>query len=90
MASLSVSSSKPISWVSTGCRFGGGVFITDKSLAAISENCSVLGIGVAVSVSVSMLVFRVLSLSFTVTPNLCSSSMIKSPKSLNFTLSETS
>jgi hypothetical protein len=36
--------------------FGGGVLITDKSLAAINENCKVLGIGVAVKVKVSTLV----------------------------------
>ena len=66
--------------------FGGGVLITDKSRAAIKENCKVRGIGVAVRVKVSILFFKVLSLSFTETPNLCSSSMIKSPRSLNFTL----
>ena len=89
MASLNTSSSSPIICVSIGCLFGGGVFITDKSLAAINENCSVLGIGVAVRVSVSIFDFKVFSLSFTETPNLCSSSIIKSPKSLNLTLSDT-
>ena len=31
--------------------FGGAVLITDKSRAAINENCKVLGIGVAVKVN---------------------------------------
>ena len=66
-----------------GCLFGGGVFITDKSLAAIKLNCKVLGIGVAVNVKVSTFSFKVFSLSFTATPNFCSSSIIKSPKFLN-------
>ena len=49
------------------------------------ENWSVLGIGVAVivSVSTSARIFRIFS--FTATPNFCSSSMISSPRSLNFT-----
>jgi hypothetical protein len=52
-----------------GYRLGGGVVITDKSRAAISENCSVLGIGVAVKVNVSTFAAIVFSLSFTLTPN---------------------
>ena len=47
--------------VSMGYRFGGGVVITDKSRAAIKENCRVRGIGVAVSVSVSTFSEMVLS-----------------------------
>ena len=58
----------------------------DKSRAAINENCKVLGIGVAVKVKVSTFSLMVLSLSFTATPNFCSSSIIKRPKSLNFIL----
>jgi hypothetical protein len=54
--------------------------ITDKSRAAINENCNVLGIGVAVNVKVSTLAAMVLI--FTFTPNFCSSSTISNPKSL--------
>ena len=89
IASLKISSSNEIISVKTGWRFGGGVLIILKSLAPINENCSVLGIGVAVKVSVSTLTRIVLSLSFTETPNFCSSSIIINPKSLNFTLSAT-
>ena len=76
---------KPTTCVSMGCRLAGGVFMTDKSLAAIKENCMVLGMGVAVRVSVSTLTLRVLSLSLMLTPNFCSSSTTKSPKSLKWT-----
>ena len=62
----------------------------DKSLADIRENCSVLGIGVAVNVNVSTLDLIVFSLSFTLTPNFCSSSTISRPKSRNFTSLPTS
>ena len=66
-----------------GCLFGGAVFMTDKSLAAIKLNCNVLGIGVAVKVNVSTFSFSVFNLSLTATPNFCSSSIINNPKSLN-------
>ena len=56
------------------------------SRAPINENCSVRGMGVAVMVSVSTLVFILRSFSFVETPNFCSSSMISSPRSLNFTV----
>ena len=85
MASLMVCSEKDCTEVSTGNLLGGGVLIIDKSLAFIKLNCKVLGIGVAVRVNVSTLFFSVLSLSFTETPNFCSSSIISSPKSLNVT-----
>ena len=55
------------------------------SLAPMSENCSVLGMGVADRVSVSTLVFSWRSFSFVATPNFCSSSMISSPRSFHFT-----
>ncbi len=80
-----VSSLKRITFVSMGYLLGGGVVITDKSLAAINENCNVLGIGVAVKVSVSIFAAIVFSLSFTFTPNFCSSSTISKPKSRNLT-----
>ena len=71
--------------VSTDCLFGGGVFIIDRSLAPSNENCRVLGIGVALNVSVSIFSLISLILSFILTPNFCSSSMINKPKSLNNT-----
>src|SRR3970282_2431742 len=72
-------------FVSIGYLLGGGVVITDKSLAAINENCKVLGIGVAVKVNVSTLAAIVFNLSLTLTPNFCSSSTINNPKSLKTT-----
>ncbi len=71
--------------VTTGCLFGGGVDMMDKSLAPISEKCNVRGIGVAVSVSVSTLARICFSFSLVLTPNFCSSSIIIRPRSLNFT-----
>jgi hypothetical protein len=50
---------KPTTLVSMGYRLGGGVVITDKSLAAIKENCKVLE-SVAVKVKVSTLAAIVL------------------------------
>ena len=47
---------------------GGGVVMTDKSLAAIRENCNVLGMGVAVSVSESTVVRNCFNFSFAATP----------------------
>ena len=85
IASRIISSLKPTTLVSIGYLLGGGVVITDKSRAAINENCKVLGIGVAVNVSVSTLAAIVLSLSLTFTPNFCSSSTINNPKSLKTT-----
>ena len=75
----------PIIEVSIACLFGGGVFIIDRSLAPSNENCNVLGIGVALKVRVSIFSLNSFSLSFMLTPNFCSSSIIKSPKSKNFT-----
>ena len=69
-----------------GVAVGGGVCITERSRAPISENCKVRGIGVAVMVRVSTLTFIWRSFSFTLTPNFCSSSIISSPKSLNLML----
>jgi hypothetical protein len=64
-----------------GYRLGGGVVITDKSRAAISENCSVLGIGVAVKVNVSTFAAIVFSLSLLYLPQIFVSSTIN-PRSL--------
>ena len=85
MASLIKDSFHFITWLSIGYLFGGGVLITDKSLAAIRLNCKVLGIGVAVNVktSISSLIDR--SFSFTLTPNFCSSSTISKPSFLKST-----
>ena len=66
-----------------GCLFGGGVLMSDKSLAPSNENWSVLGIGVAVRVRVSTFTFRFLNFSFAATPNFCSSSRISKPRFLN-------
>ena len=71
--------------VCTGWRFSGGVRITDKSLAPMRLNCRVRGIGVAVKVNVSTLSLMVLSFSLTPTPNFCSSSTIRSPRSFHCT-----
>ena len=76
-------SSNTCSSVVTGWRLGGGVAITLRSRAPISEKCSVRGIGVAESVSVSTFTFSSLSLSLVFTPNFCSSSIISRPRSLN-------
>ena len=70
-------------FVSTACLLGGGVFIIDKSLAPSKENCKVLGIGVALNVRVSIFSFKYLIFSLIFTPNFCSSSIIKSPRSRN-------
>ena len=48
-----------------------------------SESCSVLGIGVAVNVNVSTFLLIDAIFSLWLTPKRCSSSIIKSPKSLN-------
>ena len=84
MASLIKFSSSLITSVWIGNLFGGGVDITDISLADIRLNCSVLGIGVAVRASTSTLVLNALRFSLIETPNFCSSSTIRSPKFLKF------
>ena len=58
----------------------------DRSRAPSSENCKVRGIGVAVRVRVSTECFIWRSFSLAVTPNFCSSSMMRRPKSLNSTI----
>ncbi len=68
-----------------GWRLGGGVLIMLKSLAPIRLNCNVLGIGVAVRVRESTVVRNSFNFSFAATPNFCSSSIIITPKFLNFT-----
>ena len=81
---MSSSLKEPIS-VSTGYRLGGGVEMMLRSRAPIRENCSVRGMGVAVKVNVSTVARNVLSLSFTATPNFCSSSMMSRPRSFHLT-----
>ena len=86
MASRMSSSLKSESSVSMGWRLGGGVWMTLRSRAPMSENCRVRGMGVAVRVRQSTLAFICLSFSLALTPNFCSSSMMRSPRSLNFRL----
>ena len=85
-ASAMISAPKVCISVWMGYRLGGGVWITLRSRAPTSENCSVRGMGVADIVSVSTLVRICRSFSLVATPNFCSSSMISRPKSLNFTV----
>jgi hypothetical protein len=82
IASRITSSLKPTTFVSIGYRLGGGVVITDKSRAAISENCNVLGIGVAVKVNVSTFAAIVFSLSFNVYTKFLFLITINNPRSL--------
>jgi hypothetical protein len=56
-----ISSLKPTTFVSIGYRLGGGVVITDKSRAAISENCKVLELALPLK-----LTYRHLQQSFSV------------------------
>ena len=55
------------------------------SLTPESDIFIVLGIGVAVIVNTSTVSFIIFIFSLSLTPNLCSSSIIRRPKSLNFT-----
>ena len=84
IASLIISSLNCTISVSIAILFGGGVLITDKSLAPSNENCKVRGIGVADKVRISTFSLKFFSLSFMFTPNFCSSSTINNPKSLKF------
>ncbi len=52
------------------------------SLTPTIDICNVLGIGVAVIVSTSIFSFNFLIFSLSLTPNLCSSSIISNPKFL--------
>ena len=85
MDSLITSSLNILRSVWIGCRLGGGVRMTERSLAAISENCKVRGMGVAVRVNVSTFTLIDRSFSLAATPNFCSSSMTSKPRSLNAT-----
>ena len=75
--------------VTIGKRLRGAVFIFVISRAPISANCRVRGMGVAVRVSTSTVARNFFRRSLCWTPNRCSSSMIKRPRSLNSTSFET-
>ena len=85
MASATISALKVCISVCMGYLLGGGVCMMLRSRAPTNENCRVRGIGVALMVSVSTFTFICFSFSLVATPNFCSSSMISSPRSLNFT-----
>ncbi len=78
-----LSDSPLITLTTTGSLFSGGVSIILISLMPDNESCSVLGIGVALNVNVSTFLLIDAIFSLWLTPNRCSSSIIKSPKSLN-------
>ena len=83
MASFTTSSSYSNTYVCTGFLFWGGSYIIDISLTPTIDICNVLGIGVAVIVNTSILFLYSFIFSLSLTPNLCSSSIINRPKSLN-------
>ena len=66
-------------------RSSGGVPNELISRSPNRDICSVLGMGVAVIVRISTLTRSFFNLSLCSTPNRCSSSMIKSPRSLKLT-----
>ena len=66
----------------------GGVEIKLISLSPVRESCNVLGIGVADMLNESTPFFSCFIFSFAETPNLCSSSIIISPRFPNFIFSE--
>ena len=84
-ASSSSASSHGSTNVRIGDRSRGGVSISERSRRPASERCRVRGIGVAVSVSTSTTRRRVLSRSLCLTPKRCSSSTMRSPRSLKRT-----
>ena len=82
IASRTSSSLYSITYVWMGTRSIGGSSSTLISRMPMRLMCSVRGIGVAVSVRTSMLVLSCLIFSLCATPKRCSSSIIKSPRSL--------
>ena len=88
MALRRISSSYGVTYVCTGNLSPGGSSIRLMSLMPVSDMLSVRGIGVADSVSTSMLLLSSLIFSLWRTPNLCSSSTTRSPRSLNLTSSD--
>ena len=89
-AFLTSASSQRMMRVSTGRRSGGGVSRLEISRMPSSAWWSVRGIGVALMVSTSTVARNCFSRSLCSTPNRCSSSMMTSPRSLNFTSLDTS
>ena len=57
----------------------------EKSLSSARAKFNDLGMGVAERLNMSTSSFNNLIFSFCLTPNLCSSSIMRRPKSLNFT-----
>ena len=90
MASAIRSSSNASIWVWMGIRSWGGVLIIDMSRDPIIDMCNVRGIGVAVSVRTSTKRLSFFSFSLCRTPNRCSSSTTRSPRSRNSTSLERS
>ncbi len=88
MADMISSSSKRAMTVSMDLRSAGGVSMTESSRSPEMAMLSVLGMGVAVSVSTSTSDRIDFIFSLCLTPNRCSSSTIRRPRSLNFVLSE--
>ena len=83
---INLSSSAAI-YVCIAFLFLGGVSIIDKLFIPNIASCNVLGIGVAVSVRTSIFDLYSFIFSLCATPNLCSSSITKRPKSLASILS---
>ena len=84
---LTNSGSQRIIRVSMAWRSTGGVSRLLISFMPRRDRCRVLGMGVAVMVRISIFSRSLFSFSLCSTPNLCSSSMITNPRSLNFTSS---
>ena len=82
IASLTKALFSSMTYVWIGYLSTGGVSIKERLLIPTKDICKVLGIGVAVKVSTSTFSLYSLIFSLWVTPNLCSSSITKSPKSL--------
>ena len=85
MASLTISSLYSITYVWIGCLSLGASSRTLISRIPTRLICKVLGIGVAVNVSTSTVSLTCLIFSLWRTPKRCSSSTIRSPRSLYFT-----
>lgn len=87
-ASLIINSFHLRTIVVTAFLSGGGVARTEIFLTQESARFRLRGIGVAERESISILDFNALIFSLSNTPNLCSSSMMRSPRFLKAILSE--
>ena len=90
IASTTAASLYSPTWVRIGRRSAGGVVIIDRSRMPTKAISRVRGIGLALSVKTSTPIERDLIASLWVTPNRCSSSTTRSPRSLNPTFSDSS